>query len=53
VLREEHKLRVYENRELRRIFEPKHKEITEDQKKMCNEDLHDLSLTKYYLHDQL
>jgi len=29
-LREEHKLSVFENRELRKIFQPKQEEITDD-----------------------
>jgi hypothetical protein len=30
LLREEHKLRVFENRELRKIFEPMQEEITDN-----------------------
>jgi hypothetical protein len=41
-LREEHKLRVFENRELRRIFEPKKDGVTGGWRKMHNEDLHNL-----------
>jgi hypothetical protein len=41
-LREEHRLRLFENRVLRRIFGPKREEITEDCRKLLNENLYDL-----------
>jgi hypothetical protein len=43
-LREEHtgRLRVFENRVLRRIFEPKRDEVTGGWRKLHNEDLHNL-----------
>jgi hypothetical protein len=41
-LREEHRLRVFENRVLRRIFEPKRDEMTGEWRKLHNEELHDL-----------
>jgi hypothetical protein len=41
-LREEHRLRVFENRVLRRIFGPKRKEVTGDWKKLHKEELHNL-----------
>jgi hypothetical protein len=41
-LREEHRLRVFENRVLRRIFGPKGDEMTGDWRKMHNEELHNL-----------
>jgi hypothetical protein len=41
-LREEHRLRVFENRVLRRIFGPKRDEVTRDWRKLHNEDLHNL-----------
>jgi hypothetical protein len=41
-LREEHRLRVFENRVLRRIFGPKRDEVTGEWKKLHNEELHDL-----------
>ena len=45
-LREERRLRVFVNRALRRIFEPKLDEITEEWRKLHNEELNDLySLT--------
>ena len=41
-LREERRLRVTENRELRRIFGPKRDEVTGEWRKLHNEDLNDL-----------
>jgi hypothetical protein len=41
-LREEHRLRVFENRILRRIFGPKRDEVTEEWRKLHNEELHNL-----------
>jgi len=41
-LREERRLRVFENRVLRRIFVPKSDEVTEEWKKLHNEELNDL-----------
>jgi hypothetical protein len=41
-LREEHRLKVFENRELRRIFGPKRDEVTGEWRKLHNEELHDL-----------
>jgi hypothetical protein len=41
-LREEHRLRVFENRVLRRIFGPKRDEVTGDWRKLHNEELHNL-----------
>jgi hypothetical protein len=41
-LREEHRLRVFENRALRRIFGPKRDEVTEGWRKLHNEELHGL-----------
>jgi hypothetical protein len=41
-LREEHRLRVFENRVLRRIFEPKRNEVTGGLRKLHNEELRDL-----------
>jgi hypothetical protein len=38
-LREEHRLRVFENRVLRRIFEPKRNEVKGDWRKLHNEEL--------------
>jgi hypothetical protein len=41
-LREEHRLGVFENRVLRRIFGPKRDEATGEWRKLHNEELHDL-----------
>jgi hypothetical protein len=41
-LREEHRLRVFENRVLRRIFGPKRDEVMGEWKKLHNEELHNL-----------
>ena len=41
-LREECRLRVFENRVLRRIFGPKRDEETGEWRKLCNEELNDL-----------
>jgi hypothetical protein len=41
-LREEHRLRVFENSVLRRIFGPKRDEVTGEWRKLHNEELHDL-----------
>jgi hypothetical protein len=40
--REEHRLRVFENRVLRRIFGPKRDEVTGGRRKLHNEELHGL-----------
>jgi hypothetical protein len=41
-LTEEHRLRVFENRVLRRIFGPRRDEVTGDWRKLHNEKLHNL-----------
>jgi len=41
-LREERRLRVFENRVLRTVFEPKRDEVTREWRKLDNEDLNDL-----------
>jgi len=41
-LREERRLRVFENRVLRRIFEPKRDEVTGEWRKLNNEEFIDL-----------
>jgi hypothetical protein len=39
---EERRLRVFGNRVLRKIFEPKRDEVTREWRKLCNEQLNDL-----------
>ena len=41
-LRDEHRLRVFENRVLRRVFGPKRDEVTGEWRKLHNEELSDL-----------
>jgi hypothetical protein len=41
-LREEHRLGMFENRVLRRIFGPKRDEVTGEGRKLHNKELHDL-----------
>jgi hypothetical protein len=41
-LREEHRLRVFENRVLRRIFGPKSDEVTREWRKLHDDELHNL-----------
>jgi hypothetical protein len=41
-LREEHRLRAFENRVLRRIVGPKSDEVTGEWRKLHNEELHNL-----------
>jgi hypothetical protein len=40
--KEEHRLRVFENRVLRRIFVPRRDEVKGDWRKLHNEELHNL-----------
>jgi hypothetical protein len=42
ILREDHRLRVFENKVLRRIFGPKRDEVTGEWRKFHNKGLHDL-----------
>jgi hypothetical protein len=42
MLKEEHRLRVFDNRVLRRIFGPERDEVTEGWRKLHNEELHGL-----------
>jgi hypothetical protein len=42
ILREEHRLKVFENRVLRTIFGPKRDEVTRGWKNLYNEELHNL-----------
>jgi hypothetical protein len=41
-LREERRLRVFENRVLRSVFGPKRNDLTREWRKLQNEELHDL-----------
>jgi hypothetical protein len=41
-LREEHRLKVFENRVLRRVFRPKRDVVIEEWRKLHNEELNDL-----------
>ena len=41
-LRDKHRLKVFENRVLRRIFGPKRYEVTGEWRKLHNEELNDL-----------
>ena len=41
-LRKEHRLKVVENRVLRKVFGPKRDEVTEDWRRLHDEELHDL-----------
>jgi hypothetical protein len=49
-LREERWLRVFENRVLRRIFEPRRDEITGEWRKLHDEELHDLYCSPNIMH---
>jgi hypothetical protein len=50
--REEHRLRVFENRVLRRIFGPKRKRVMRGWRELHNEEFLELVLfTKYYYDD--
>jgi hypothetical protein len=42
IVREEHRLRVFENRVLRRIFELKRDYVTGGWRKLLNEELHNM-----------
>jgi len=52
-LREERRVRVFENRVLRRIFEPKRDEVTREWRKLYNEELNDLSYIQYSAGDKI
>jgi hypothetical protein len=41
-LREEHRIRVFENRVLRKTFGPKRDKITEGRRRLQNDELYDL-----------
>jgi hypothetical protein len=44
-IKEEHRLRVFENRVLKRMFAPKRAEVTGEYRKLHSEDLHNLYLS--------
>jgi hypothetical protein len=48
-LREEHRLRVFENRVLRRIFEPMWDKVTGEWRKLHSEELHNLYSSPYII----
>jgi hypothetical protein len=52
-LREEYRLRVFENRVLRKIFRSNKDEVTGEWRRLHNEQLHEMLLTKYYSSDQI
>jgi hypothetical protein len=49
ILREEHRQRVFESRALRRIFGCKRYEVTEEWRKLHNEELHNLHLSQNFI----
>jgi hypothetical protein len=49
ILREEHRLRVFENMVLRRIFGPKRDEVMGEWRKLHNEELHNLYSSPYII----
>jgi hypothetical protein len=51
-LRKKHRLRVFGNYVLRRIFGPKRDTVTGEWRRLHNEELNDLFI-KYYLSDQI
>jgi len=53
ILREECRLRVFENRMLRRIFGPKRDKVTGEWRKLHNVEFNDLYATKYCSCDKI
>jgi hypothetical protein len=47
-LREKHRFRLFENKLLRRIFQPKRDEVTGSSRKFCIEDLHNLNIIRMF-----
>jgi hypothetical protein len=52
-LREEHRLRVFENRVLRRMFGPKRDEVTGEWRRLHNEELNDLYSSPSIIRDEI
>jgi hypothetical protein len=53
-LTEEHRLRVFKNRVLRKIHGPKRDEVKDELRRLYNEELHNLySSTKYYFSNKI
>jgi len=52
-LREEKKLRVFENMVLRRIFGPRRDEVTWEWRRLHNEELNDLYCSQYCAGDKI
>jgi hypothetical protein len=48
-LREEHRLRIFENRVLRKIFGPKRDAVTREWRRLHNEELNDLYSTPDFI----
>jgi hypothetical protein len=53
ILREERRVRVFENRVLRRIFEPKRDEVTGERRKLHKEELNELYFSPNCSGDQI
>ena len=52
-LREERRLRVFENKVLRGIFGPKREEVTEERRRLHNKGFMHVLLTRYHSGDQI
>jgi hypothetical protein len=51
-IREEHRLRIFENRVLTRIFQPKRVDVTGGWRKLHNEELHNLFTSPYIIKEE-